>query len=323
MWIEAYTPALRCDWDRFVGASKNGTFLFLRDYLEYHRHRFEDHSLLARDRPGGSVMALLPAHRRGALLDSHGGLTYGGWICGAEMTAAAMVETFAALRDHLHAESITLLRYRAIPHVYHRLPAEEDLYALSVLGARLVRRAPLSVIDQRQRLGVQSRRQRGVRRARAAGLICRESQDLAEYWQLLSQVLESTYGARPVHTLAEISALREALPAHIRLFGCYDRTCLLGGVLIYETATVARAQYIAASPAGRRAAALDLLFTHLIEEVFADKRYIDLGTSAGDGPAQLNTGVLAFKESLGARLVAQDTYELSIEGEGGLHHGTG
>src|SRR5260221_7666560 len=76
--LERYAPAQRGLWNDFVGRSKNGTFLFHRDYLEYHADRFEDHSLLAfQDQ---KLAALLPANRAGDMLISHGGLTYGGWV---------------------------------------------------------------------------------------------------------------------------------------------------------------------------------------------------------------------------------------------------
>ncbi|HEV8240590.1 MAG TPA: GNAT family N-acetyltransferase [Thermoanaerobaculia bacterium] len=313
--LEPYGDGDRAAWDAFVRASKNGNFLFLRDYMEYHRDRFEDASLLARRRPGGPPLALLPANRRGATLESHGGLTFGGWVCGAEMTATAMLELFAVLGQRLAGDGVSLLRYRAVPHVYHRAPADEDVYALHRLGARVVRRAPLSVVDQRRPLPWQTRRRRGLKRAAASGLVCGESADHAGYWELLTAVLQETYDARPVHTLEEIERLRRAFPANIRLFTCRRGQALLAGVLVFESETVARAQYIAASEEGRREAALDLLFDHLLREVFAGKDWFDLGTSEGAEPGTLNGGVLEYKESLGARLVAQDTYELTIGGD--------
>jgi GNAT acetyltransferase-like protein len=313
--LERYGDGERDAWDAFVRASKNGNFLFLRGYMDHHRDRFEDASLVARRSTGGRPLALLPANRRGAVVESHGGLTFGGWVCDGETTATTMLELFAALRERLAGEGVALLRYRAVPHVYHRAPAGEDLYALQRLGARVVRRAPLSVVDQRRPLPWQTRRRRGLERAARGGLVCGESADLEAYWELLSSVLHETYGARPVHTLAEITALRRVLPAHVRLFTCRRGEQLLGGVLVYESDTVARAQYIAASPEGRREAALDLLFAHLLREVYAGKDWFDLGTSEGPEPGTLNAGVLEYKESLGARLVAQDTYELAIAGE--------
>lgn len=311
MRVERFTGAVRSQWDEFVRNSRNGTFLFLRNYMEYHQDRFEDHSLIFRE-PRGAWAALLPASRRGDILESHGGLTYGGVVSGSSMTAPRMLEVFDAILEHLRQESFAVLRYRAIPHIYHRAPAEEDLYALTRNGARVVHRTALSVLDSRQPLAAQSRRARGARKARAAGLICREAGDLAAYWELLTLVLQETYGARPVHSLDEIELLRRRFPHNIRLFGCFQGSNLLAGVLVYESPTVARAQYIASSETGKRLAALDLLFEFLLRKVYPEKLYFDFGTSESADRRDLNWGVLEFKESLGARTVVQDTYELQI-----------
>jgi Acetyltransferase (GNAT) domain len=311
MKVERFTRADRGTWDEFVRASRNGTFLFLRDYMDYHQDRFEDCSLLVRE-DGGRLAALLPANRRGGILESHGGLTYGGLVVDGSMTAQRMLDVFAALLDYLRRESFTSLRYRAMPHIYHRAPAEEDLYALARNGARVLRRAALSVLVPRHPGETQARRRRGVRKAAAAGLACRESDDLEAYWALLTAALRETYGAKPVHSLEEIALLRSRFPRNIRLFGCFQGDGLVAGVLVYESPTVARAQYIAASEAGKRLAALDLLFELLLREVFADKAYFDLGTSESAGGQDLNRGVIEYKESLGARTVVQDTYELPI-----------
>ncbi len=308
--VERFTGEDRGPWDDFVHGSRNGTFLFLRDYMEYHRDRFEDHSLILRER--GAILALLPANRRGEVLESHGGLTYGGVISGAAATTEKMLEIFDAILEHMRQESLALLRYRTVPHIYHRAPAEEDLYALTRHGAGLAHRTALSAIDLRHPSPSQSRRRRGVRKALGASLVCRESDDLAAYWSLLTEVLWNTYGAKPVHSLSEISLLQRRFPRNIRLFGCFQAASLLAGILVYESPKVARAQYIAASQAGKELAALDLLFDFLLREVYPDKSYFDLGTSESADGLGLNRGVLEFKESLGARTVAVDTYELRV-----------
>jgi hypothetical protein len=311
MRVERFTGAARGLWDDYVRDSRNGTFLFLRDYMEYHQDRFQDNSLILREERG-PVIALLPANRRDGILDSHGGLTYGGVISDATMTAPRMLEVFDALFKYLQEESFALLRYRTIPHIYHRVPAEEDLYALTRHGAQIAHRATLSVIDSRHPVEAQIRRRRGARKARAAGVVCRESDDLEAYWSLLTLVLRETYSAKPVHSLDEITLLQRRFPRNIRLFGCFQGADLVGGVLMYETPTVARAQYIAASETGKRLAALDLLFDFLLREAYPDKLYFDLGSSESTDGRGLNRGVIEFKESLGARTVVQDTYELPV-----------
>ena len=48
-------------WNTFVSAAKNATFLFHRDFMEYHKERFEDFSLLVFDKV--KLVAVLPANR--------------------------------------------------------------------------------------------------------------------------------------------------------------------------------------------------------------------------------------------------------------------
>ena len=129
MRVERYAEDKKAVWDEFVRKSKNGTFLFFRDYMDYHGDRFADHSLLISIRDG-ELLALLPAHRVGDTLVSHGGLTYGGFITDDRMGAALMLDVFASAVAFSKQQGIGRLIYKTIPYIYHRLPAEEDRYAL-------------------------------------------------------------------------------------------------------------------------------------------------------------------------------------------------
>ena len=57
--IIRYTPDKADEWNQFIAKSKNGTFLFDRHYMDYHRDRFEDHSLMFYLE--GALYALMPA----------------------------------------------------------------------------------------------------------------------------------------------------------------------------------------------------------------------------------------------------------------------
>ena len=76
--IVRYTPGHIAEWNQFVEASKNGTFLFDRRYMDYHADRFNDFSLMFY--LGSRLLAVLPAHVVGDTLCSHNGLTYGGLL---------------------------------------------------------------------------------------------------------------------------------------------------------------------------------------------------------------------------------------------------
>lgn len=310
--LKRYTPDQRKTWNAFNAASKNGTFLFHRDYLEYHSDRFNDHSLMLYDQKE-RLLALFPANENGTRLDSHGGLTYGGFITDEQMKTPKMLTAFVSLIDYGKSANFETIRYKTVPHVYHTAPAEEDSYALHLCGAQLSLRKAMSVVDTRNPLKFQTRRRRGVKAAHKASISARLSTDWATYWEILQALLANVHDAEPVHTLDEMLLLRDHFPDNIKLYAAYQDDKLLAGVVIYETQQVARCQYIAASIAGQRASALDLLFDHLLHEVYADKPYIDFGTSeADDDPRYVNTGLIDQKEGFGARAIMHDQYVLTL-----------
>ncbi len=310
MIVERYTPEHAACWDAFVRGSRNGTFLLERGYVDYHRDRFADHSLLIRD-PEGELVALLPAHEVGERFASHGGLSYGGFVVGPGMKLSLMLRVFDAVTTYLRDAGFTSFDYKTIPHIYHRQPAEEDRYALFLLNAKPTRRDVLSVVPRADRLPYQTRRERGVKKALKAGVAVREETDLAAYWALLAATLAERFDAVPVHTLDEITLLKARFPHNIRLFTAANAE-LNAGVLVYESPRVAHCQYIAASPAGRACAALDLLFHHLLTAVYREHPYFDFGSSHEDAGRAVNAGLIDQKEGFGARAVCHEHYRVDL-----------
>jgi hypothetical protein len=310
MLVERYDPARhQPEWDAFVRASKNGTFLLTRGYMDYHADRFADHSLLVRD-PERRLVGVMPAHANGDRVESHAGLSYGGLVTGPEMKAPQCLRAFEAVAGYLMGNGFRAWAYKSIPHIYHRRAAEEDRYALFLMGAQTVRRDLLSVVETAARIPFQTRRERGVKKARAAGVVIQERTTFDEFWGMLTDALGQRHAARPVHSLAEISGLRERFPANIRLFVAAPVsprfTSASAGVVIYESDRVAHCQYIAASPEGRAVGALDLLFDHLLKDVYRDIPYFDFGSSHEDGGRTVNLGLIEQKEGFGARAVAHE-----------------
>ncbi|HEY7330703.1 MAG TPA: GNAT family N-acetyltransferase [Gemmataceae bacterium] len=308
-----YSAEKKAEWDAFARTAKNAHFFFQRDYLEYHADRFVDHSLLFFQ--DHKLTALLPANVSGDKLVSHGGLTFGGFLVDASMTTRRMLELFAELMRYLRANGLTQLIYKCIPHIYHTLPAEEDRYALFLHGAHLSRRDMTSTIEIQAKLPFQERRRRGAKKAKSAGVCCRASEDLQAFWPLLEQNLRQSHETRPAHSLAEIELLHRRFPDNIKLFGAYLDEQLLAGVLVYENAPVAHAQYISASEEGKRLGALDALFAWLITEVYNEKPRFDFGISTEDNGRLLNEGLIDQKEGFGARGVVHDHYQLEVAAE--------
>lgn len=310
MDIIRYTAERKEEWDEFVDSSRNGTFMLRRDYVDYHRSRMHDHSLMFVSH--GKLIALLPANLCGNTLYSHQGLTYGGLILSYAATAAQVLEVFAELGRYLQTNtSVQTLVYRAIPYIYHRYPAQEDLYALFRCRAVLVERKVSSAIYNAHRQPFRKLRNRQTQKAIRQQLsVDATPVGYAAFWPVLEEVLASRHHTRPVHSLAEMEMLAARFPNHIRLHTVSAGTEVLAGCVVYESTEVAHIQYIAASEAGKEKGAPDLLFSHLINNIHADKPYIDFGVSVEQGGWVLNRGLQFQKEGFGARAVVYDTYEV-------------
>ena len=309
--IVRYSAEEKERWDRFVRRSKNGTFMLQRDYMDYHAERFHDCSLLIYCNQ--KLTALLPGNLSGDCFYSHQGLTYGGILLSASITLVQAKSAFCTAPNYLHTEcGVQSIVYRAIPHIYHRYPAEEDLYILVRLGAQLTARSISSVIPLDDRLPFRTLRRRQLKKAQACALTITEDEDFASFWSILEENLHERYCVAPVHSLEEIPRLHKNFPRQISLFRVCDGTKTLGGCVVYETDEVAHVQYIAASTQGKKCGALDLLFHQLIYSRYGQKRYFDFGISTEQGGQILNEGLLFQKEGFGARAIMYDVYELKL-----------
>lgn len=296
-------------WDIAVRRSRNGNFLHRRAYMDYHAHRFADCSLVVER--SGEIVAVLPADRRDNAVTSHGGLTYAGLIATHDLRADSTLAVFDLIREHYRQAGVERLVYKPVPHIFHAYPAEEDLYALQRVGARLKRRDISSVVPLRQGAGFSDARQRAIRRARREGVELAVGNDLDAYHGLLRDVL-LRHDATPVHSAAELKLLASRFPAQIVLHEARREGELLAGVLVYDFGHTVHTQYIAASDEGRRVGALSLLLGELVGGVYADRTYFSFGISTEQGGAVLNSGLIAQKESFGARGVVHDFYEWAL-----------
>ena len=313
--VEVYKSDCKASWDNFVSQSKNGVFLFFRDYLEYHSDRFLDHSLLFfKD---DELVALLPANLSNNILYSHGGLTFGGVISGTDMSQLLMLEVFNKLIEHCQNHHITQVIYKPIPHIYHTLPAEEDLYALYKNNAKLMSRIVASTIYLPQKREMKQLRKRTIKKAVKNNLTVKRSYDFKEFMKISEEILKERHASKPVHSVREIEYLAAKFPDNIKLFASYKDDKMLAGVVMYENKYVVHAQYAANSSQGWDYGAEDMIFDYLLKEQYNERKFFDFGSS-NEKIGQvfqakiLNEGLISYKEGFGASSVMYDLYSLDI-----------
>ena len=300
------------NWNAFIGQAKNATFLFHRDFMEYHKDRFEDFSLLVFE--DKKLVAVLPANRAGASVYSHQGLTYGGLIYRDKLKGLNVAAVLDAIFCFFNESGLQSFYYKPIPSFYvSRGNAEIDFFLINK-GAFLDRKEMNLAINLTMPLTISKSKLKHFRRGEAFDLELVEQQDLEPFWELvLAPRLSERYNAKPVHTLQEIRALQENFPNNIKQFSAYNDGVIVAGITIFETATVVKSQYGATTKKGEELRALDFLFINLMQKYQQEgKLFFDMGIVNEDNEQGFHAGLLKQKEELGCSVYSQDFYKINL-----------
>ncbi len=305
--VEKYSASHKHLWDTFVKQAKNATFLFERDFMEYHSDRFKDFSLLVFNK--GKLISVLPANIVENEVFSHQGLTYGGFVLSPKTKFTEVLNSYKAVLVFLSSEGITKLHLKPIPKIYCSQPSDEIDYLLFLTEAQQTRVDLSSTIDLGNPLKIQSNRTEGVKKAIKQNLIISEVTEFHSFWEeILVPNLKKQHAAKPVHSVAEITQLARSFPKNIKQYNVYQGETIVAGATIFETEHLAHVQYISANANKQQLGSLDFLFHHLITEKYANKRYFDFGVSNENAGRNVNKGLLYWKECFGARSIAQSFY---------------
>ena len=303
------------NWNAFIGQAKNATFLFHRDFMEYHNDRFHDYSLIVLD--GEKWVAVLPANVVDNEVFSHQGLTYGGLVYNEKVKLASVIEIFRSLLLFLNDNKMEKLQLKLIPSIYHQKPAEELNYALFLAEAELIRRDSMAVLDLSKPYTISKTRKECIRRGKRNNLIIKEELNFKLFWEdVLEPNLDKKYQAKPVHTIAEIEMLQRKFPNNIRHFNVYQDNKIVAGTTVFISENVAHPQYISGMGNKNELGSLDFLYHHLITSVFKEKRFFDFGISNEEQGKKLNEGLVFWKESFGASIIVHDFYEVKTSNYG-------
>lgn len=307
--VQKYQESDYNKWNAFIGEAKNATFLFHRDFMEYHNDRFQDNSLIVSYKD--KWIGVMPANRVGNQIFSHQGLTYGGMVYGEKSKLATIISAFRAVLLFLDANEIEKLHLKTIPSIYHTKPSEELQYALFLAEAKLVRRDSLSVIDLSQKYKISKNRKRGIQKGISNKLVVKEENAFGSFWEeILIPNLEEKHRAKPIHSVEEIGHLKNIFPDNIRQFNVYHNDIIVAGTTIFESQHVAHCQYISKYEKQEDLGSLDFLFHFLITEVFPKKRFFDFGIANESNGKKLNDGLSYWKESFGASTIVHDFYQV-------------
>ncbi|TDX11421.1 FemAB family protein [Flavobacterium sp. S87F.05.LMB.W.Kidney.N] len=301
-------------WNDFVAQAKNATFLFHRDFMEYHRDRFEDFSLLIFEEE--KLRAILPANKRENAVYSHQGLTYGGLVYLSKLKAEKVSLILDEILHFLKENKIQTFYYKPIPDFYFSEGNKEIEFFLIKRGAVLERKEMNLAVNLSMPLKISKSKLKHFRRIEKKNdLYIVEEQNFYPFWEkILAPRLLKKFGVKPVHSKGEITLLKSKFPQNIKQFSAYKNDQIIAGITIFETKNVVKSQYGATSKTGEEFRALDFLFINLIQMYNQNgKCFFDMGIVDEDNESGYNEGLLKQKEELGCSVYGQEFYKISIK----------
>ena len=297
-------------WNTFVSTAKNATFLFHRNFMEYHKDRFQDYSLLVFDKD--NLIAILPANKKDNAVFSHYGLTYGGLVLKENAKLSTTILIFKRILFFLNQNKMEKLTIKMLPSFYSNSFSDELFYCLFLSNAKIIRADSLSTINLTKPYFISKTRKESIRRGEKYGLIIKEELNFELFWnEILIPNLNAKHDVKPVHTLDEITKLQQLFPKNIRHFNVYDNDKIVAGTTVFIANKVVHPQYVSGNAAKNELGSLDYLYHHLITNVFKEYSFFDFGISNEQQGRKLNEGLLFWKESFGAKTVIQHFHEVS------------
>ncbi len=315
--IKRYSDQYYNEWNKLVLSSKNSSLLQLRSFIEYHNDRFKDHSCVISKQ--NKPLYIFPASEHRDQIRSHGGLTFGGLIMPFSATSLEVITVMKSLLNYYKTFDFKSIIYKPTPYIFHKVPSEEDIFAINQLNASLYRYDVSYVIDRLNSRKFSTNRIRKIKLAIKNNIICSiynndniNKDILGKFFKILTQSL-SKFNTYPVHNMDEIFYLMNKHPKNIYLYVAIESNEITAGSLVFRYNQTSHTQYLASSIRGRETGALDLVISKIVEEEPLKVKYISLGRSCKEKESpDLNKGLVYQKEGFRASGVMLNQYKIPI-----------
>lgn len=298
-------------WNNFVTKANNATFLFHRDFMEYHKDRFDDFSMLVFC--GEDLVSVIPANRVGDEVFSHQGLTYGGLIIDQFVTAEVFEAILKVVFSFLKQKHKTTFVVKEFPHFYNAQKETFDVQKSLLNFSSILKKNTLLVLDFKSDYTIAKAKQKQYKRLQQNNLVVKEENSFDSFWNLvLIPLLKEKYATQPVHSLAEITYLHAKFPKNIEQYNVYLEEEIVAGITIFKTPNVVKSQYGAVTETGKKLRALDGLFVYLIDKFSKTHAFFDMGTVDDTSENGINQGLLTQKLELGCKVNYQNIYQIEL-----------
>ena len=318
--VVRYHEELREKWEKFLSRTVNGTFLQSRAFLEYHKDRFVDHSLLFYR--GSELIAICPAIERegenGKEFISHQGSTFGSILVGTDFyTISNVGELVNALDEYLKANGFTYALIKNTGELFTKERGDlldysffhNDYHHYDELSFGM----PLANVDPNDvPKSFRSKTRNLFKSSLKGGLVFRElanDEEIKEFYSIL-EISLARHETKPVHSLEEIYDLcHNRIPTYVKFYGAFNGEQMVSGSMVFDFGDTFHTQYLASLPEFLYLKSMDFLVGNLVIEA-KNKNYknFSFGISTEERGKVLNENLAKFKEGFGATFYNNKTF---------------
>lgn len=310
-----YNDSLESAWETFIEKNKrNATFLHSRQFFKHNPlNSGDDASLMfyKKNKLKGVFPAALYKKEGQLILHAHPRSTYGGFVIENEAGVEEAMEIVEATVEFARQEKVSEIIVRNPFRIFHQVPTDETDYAMWYHGFVLKSRELECAIklDEHAVSRYENGAKYNIKKA-IKSVEVKETDDLARFWEMLTQNLLEKHGSQPVHSLDQFTTLVN-LVGHdkVKLVGGFIEGKLVCGVLLFVVAPMAlHAQYIASDSQYQNIRPLNAVIDHIIKwGTVQGYSYFNLGTANEDAGRKINFGLFHFKEGFGGRGILRET----------------
>lgn len=308
-------------WDDFVmNHSVNGTFLQTRRFLEYHKQRFEDQSLMVWK--GMTLIAIIPGcvihEKEKRIFSSHKGSTFGGIVIGWDFYDVEHLSSIMnGVDEYFQQEKFDEVRMKITSDLFSRKSSDLLSYFLYKDGFSSMEEISCYIDFEKYSDDIVSNFKAGKRRDYRYSLkydltfkeLCSDD-EIKRFYDILCENLRK-FNTNPVHSLDELFEFKkERLQDIVRFYGVFKQNIMIAGSMVFTFhKQVFHTQYLAASREYLKMYPMNFLDTHLIMEAQKEGfRYFSFGTSTEDHGKVLNKPLIQFKEAFGTNYSVNRSY---------------
>jgi len=295
MEIKKYDESLAKEWDEFVSNSINGTIYHSRKFLNYHKDKFQDESILIYD---NELVCVVPCCKKDNNYFSHSGATYGGPV----------FKNFELLKikkiiDLIFEYYKNKIEFRIAGNIYFNVPQNKLFF---LLNQKLKIKLELSwYVNNFDNWfdNIKNKRNKSYLDKFEKNhniTIANNNDDYINFHNILSKNLNEKYKSNPTHSLDEFLIFKNQIEENQSLYLVKKENIILGGVLLVKaTNNCWYTFYISKNSDYNSTSNCSILF--IMKNISLDARknnvkYLDYGISTEDKGLILNEGLSIFKE---------------------------